>query len=184
MDRRAFLGALGLIAAPLVAEAQPAARVYRIAYVAIAPRTPAEVAEQPPYRAFVAELRRLGYLEGQNLRIDRWTAAGRVEHYHELARDVAQSQPDLIVAASDQLLLRLKAATTTPIVGITADPVAIGLASSLGRPGANVTGFTVGPDDVLGKHVELLRLAVPSASTNSLSTLSGRMGWPERARHA
>ena len=102
----------GLLAAPRAAEAQAVGKRYRVAYVAIAPRT----------------------------------AAGRVEHYPELAREVALSQPDVIVAPSDQLLVRLKAATTTPIVGITADPVLSGLASSLSRPGGNVTGFTVGPE--------------------------------------
>ncbi|HSE67693.1 MAG TPA: ABC transporter substrate-binding protein [Gemmatimonadales bacterium] len=180
MDRRAFISAVtgSLLAAPLAAEAQPAGKRYRIAYVAIAPRTAAEVAEQPPYRAFVAELRRLGYFEGQNLVIERWTAAGRVEHYPELARDVAQSQPDVIVAVSDQLLIRLKEATTAPIVGITADPVAIGLASSLGRPGGTLTGFTVGPDEVLGKHLELLRQAVPGASR--VAFLLSQAGWDGR----
>ena len=183
MDRRTFLAGTGavLLAAPLASEAQQAGKRHRVAYVAIAPRTTAEVAEQPPYRAFVTEMHRLGYLEGQNLVIERWTAAGRVEHYSELARDVAQSQPDVIVAVSDQLLIRLKAVTTTPIVGITADPVAIGLAASLGRPGGNVTGFTVGPDQVLGKHLELLRQAVPGALR--IAFLQSQAGWDGRNGH-
>ena len=132
MDRRRFLltSLAGVVAAPLAVEAQQAAKVNRIAFVGVAPRTAAEVAEGAPYKAFVAELRRLGYVEGQNLLMERWTAAGRIDHYADLARDVAQSRPDVIVAPSDQLLLRLKAETTTPIVGVTADPVAIGLASA------------------------------------------------------
>jgi putative ABC transport system substrate-binding protein len=178
MDRRAFFGALGLLAAPLAVEAQPTPKRPRIAFVGIAPRTAAEVAEGAPYRAFVGELRRLGYIEGQNVLVDRWTAAGRVEHYADLAREVAQSQPDVIVAPSDQLLIRLKAATTTPIVGITADPVASGLAASLRKPGGTVTGFTVGPDDVLGKHLELLLEAVPGA--RRVAFLLSQAGWDGR----
>ena len=101
-----------------------------------------------------------------------------MDHYPELARDVALSQPDAIVAASDQLLARLKAATTKPIVGITADPVLSGLASSLSRPGGNVTGFTVGPDEVLGKRLELLRQAVPGVSR--MAFLLSQTGWDGR----
>src|SRR5215467_6134836 len=166
MDRRRFLltSLSGVLSTSLAAEAQQAGKSNRVAYVGVAPRTAAEVAEGAPYKAFVAELRRLGYVEGQNLVIERWTAAGRIDHYADLARDIAQSRPDVIVAPSDQLLIRLTAETTTPIVGVTADPVAIGLASSLSRPGGNVTGFTVGPDEVLSKHLQLLRDVVPGAS--------------------
>ena len=110
--------------------------------------------------------------------IEVWTAAGRIENYVALAREVAQSQPDVIVAPSDQLLIRLKAATTAPIVGITADPVAAGLAASLNKPGGNVTGFTVGPDEVLGKQLEFLREAVPRASR--IAFLLSQAGWDGR----
>jgi putative ABC transport system substrate-binding protein len=110
--------------------------------------------------------------------IELWIAAGRIENYVALARDVAQSQPDVIVAPSDQLLIRLKAATTVPIVGITADPIGAGLAASLNKPGGNVTGFTVGPDDVLGKHLELLREAVPRVSR--IAFLLSQAGWDGR----
>lgn len=138
INRRTFLCgvALGTLAGPFAAQAQQAAKRYRVAFVGIAPRTVAEVAEGPPYKAFVAELRRLGYVEGQNVIIELWTAAGRIENYVALAQEVAQSQPDVIVAPSDQLLIRLKAATTAPIVGITADPIAAGLAARLNKPGA------------------------------------------------
>src|SRR5262245_20560832 len=114
MHRRAFVTMVSgsILAAPLAIWAQQAAKRYRVAFVGIAPRTVAEVAEGPPYRAFVAELRRLGYVEGQNVVIEPWTAAGRTENYGALAQEVAQSQPDVIVAPSDVLLIRLKAATT------------------------------------------------------------------------
>ena len=180
ITRRTFLCGLtlGTLAAPLAADAQQAAKRYRIAFVGIAPRTVGEVAEGPPYKAFVTELRRLGYIEGQNLVIEPWTAAGRIENYVALAQEVARSRPDVIVAPSDQLLIRLKAATTAPIVGITADPVAAGLAASLNRPGGNVTGFTVGPDGILGKHLELLREAVPRVFR--IAFLLSQAGWDGR----
>ena len=180
VDRRRFMltSLAGVLAAPSTGNGQPSGKRFRVAYVAVAPRDIVEVGEQPPYRAFVAELRRLGYVEGQNLVVERWTAAGRVEHYSELVRDVAQSQPDVIIAPSDQLLVRLKVATTTPLVGITADPVAIGLAASLSRPGGSVTGFTVGPDEVLSKHLELLRQAAPRVSR--MAFLLSQAGWDGR----
>ena len=180
MDRRTFLRGLtlGTLAWPVTSEGQQAAKRYRIAFVGIAPRTVAEVAEGPPYKAFVGELRRLGYVEGQNVIIELWTAAGRMENYVALAQEVAHSQPDVIVAPSDQLLIRLKAATTAPIVGVTADPIAAGLAASLNKPGGNVTGFTVGPDDVLGKHLELLRETVPRVVR--IGFLLTQAGWNGR----
>ena len=180
MDRRRFLltSLAGFVATPVAAEGQQSARVNRIAFVGVAPRTAAEVAEGAPYKAFVAELRRLGHVEGQNLVMERWTAAGRIDHFADLARDVAQSRPDVIVAPSDQLLMRLKVEATTPIVGVTADPVAVGLASSLSRPGGNVTGFTVGPDEVLTKHLQLLRDVVPGASR--IAFLLSQAGWDGR----
>lgn len=182
--RRVQLTALLLSAAlvplsfPSGPAAQQVAKKYRVAYVAVAPRTATEVAETAPYKAFAAELRNLGYSEGQNVVIERWTAAGRVDHYPDLARDVAQSQPDVVVAPSDQLLIQLKAATTVPIVGITADPVAAGLAATLSRPGGNVTGFTVGPDAVLGKQLALLREALPGVSR--IAFLLSQAGWDGR----
>ena len=180
MNRRVFVrGLAAILAAPLGAAAQQTGKKrYRIAFVGIAPPTVAEVAAGPPYKAFVDELRRLGYVEGQNVVIELWTAAGRIENYVALAREVGQSQPDVIVAPSDQLLIRLKTATTAPIVGITADPVAAGLAASLNKPGGNVTGFTVGPDDVLAKHLEFLRETVPRVSR--IAFLLSQAGWEGR----
>jgi hypothetical protein len=78
INRRTLLCGLTLatLAGPVAVTAQQAAKRYRVAFVGIAPRTVAEVAEGPPYKAYVAELRRLGYIEGQNVIIELWTAAG------------------------------------------------------------------------------------------------------------
>jgi putative tryptophan/tyrosine transport system substrate-binding protein len=116
--------------------------------------------------AFFGELRQMGYVEGKNLVVERYSTEGRVERFRELASIVVRRNPDLIYTASPDMLLAFKAATTTiPIVGLTGDPVALGIVPSLSRPGGNITGSSVdaGPD-IWGKRLELLSEAVPKLS--------------------
>jgi len=136
MRRREFIGCMTLTVIAGRALAQQIAKVYRIAIV-----FPASIAEWTEtssvsaYRAFLKELRRLGYIEGQNLVVERYTA-DKPEHYSDLARDVVRSNPDVIHAGPSRLVLVLKAATTTiPIVAATADPIALGMVANLARPG-------------------------------------------------
>jgi putative ABC transport system substrate-binding protein len=70
-------------------------------------------------------LQRVGYVEGQNLVVQRWAGEGRQERYADLAREVVRLKPDLIFAVSTSLVYHLRAATTTiPIVALTSgDPV-------------------------------------------------------------
>jgi putative ABC transport system substrate-binding protein len=114
----------------------------------------------------LSELRRLGYVEGQNLVVERRSAEGRPTRFPEIAREVVRLQPHLILAPSSRIVRELQAATTTiPIVGITADPIAEKLVASLARPGGNLTGFSADAEgSVLEKHVELLKAAVPTVS--------------------
>jgi putative tryptophan/tyrosine transport system substrate-binding protein len=169
------------------AQAQQTGKVYRIAIVT--PATPvAEIGENNrnpyiarAYRAFFDELRRLGYVEGQNLVVERYSGEGRPEHYPELAREVVGRNPDVIWAISPQVLIALKAATATiPIVGLGSDPVALGIVSSLARPGGNITGVSVDAGfEVWGKRLELLKEAVPTLSRLGLlvtRTASGSRG--------
>ena len=94
------------------------------------------------YRAFFEELSRLGYVEGQNLGVERYSGEGRTERYAELARDVVNTHPDLILAVGGRLSLDFKMATTTiPIVTIIIDPIAMGLVTSIARPGGNITAL-------------------------------------------
>jgi putative ABC transport system substrate-binding protein len=125
---------------------------------------------------FFEELRRLGFVEGQNLVYERYSAEGR-DQFSELARDVVRSNPDLIFADSTTLVLALKAATTTiPIVAPMIDPVAGGIVPSLARPGGNITGVSVNTgSEMSGKFVELLREAVPGLS--SVGFLASRKVW-------
>ena len=91
-------------------------------------------------KAFFKELSRLGYIEGRNLVVERYSALGRPDRYPDLARAVVASQPDLIVAAQATVALQFKLLTTTiPILASSADPIVLGLVTNLARPGGNFT---------------------------------------------
>jgi putative ABC transport system substrate-binding protein len=96
------------------------------------------------WQAFFEQLRRLGDVEGQNIAIDRYSGEGRPEAYADLAREVVNRRQDAIVATNDAIARSARAATdATPIVWIGGDPIQAGLATSLARPGGNITGVTV-----------------------------------------
>jgi putative ABC transport system substrate-binding protein len=170
MRRREFIGLVGGIAAwPVVARSQQPARVYRIA---IAPPSAliselSETGGNPFYRAIFEELRRLGYVEGRNLSVARYSAGGRSETYDELAREVVRSEPEVIVTFGLRMVQAFQAASRTiPIVAITGDPVALGLAGSLARPGGSFTGAAsdTGPE-YIAKQLEVMKEAIPTLST-------------------
>ncbi|HEV2548436.1 MAG TPA: ABC transporter substrate-binding protein [Stellaceae bacterium] len=172
MRRRNFLGVLcGAVVAtvPFFARAQQTTKVYRIAVVSPAATSVALMSEtggSAYYRAFFERLRQLGYVEGQNLVVERYSGENRPEHYAELAREIVRGSPDLILASATALALEFKAATDTiPVVAVSADPVAYGVAASLPRPGGNITGVTVDAGvEIMGKCLEFLREMVPAAS--------------------
>src|SRR5882672_3176818 len=169
MRRRDFITALGAAATwPLAVRAQQPAKMKRIAFVRPAgPVSELSVRGSPYYRAFFEELSRLGYVEGQNLGVERYSGEGRPERYAELARDVVNTHPDLILAVGARLSLDFKMATTTiPIVTVIIDPIALGLVTSIARPGGNITGVTIaGGLELIGKRIGLLVEAVPKLST-------------------
>ena len=162
MNRRSFIGTLagGLLAAPLVAEAQPAGKIYRIGYLSAGAPTsnPLVIA------AFQQGLRDLGWVEGQNIDIEYRWAAGRFDRLPDLAADLVHLKVDVIIAAPTPAALAAKNATgTVPIVAVSlTHPVELGLVGSLARPGGNVTGlsYSVGAD-IFGKDLELLKEVVP-----------------------
>ena len=95
----------------------------------------------PFFQGLFSEFRRLGYVEGDNLLIERYSGEGRAAQYPDLARDVVSRHPDLIIAITNNLVLDFKAATTAiPIVGVFGAPVEAGIVASLARPGGNITG--------------------------------------------
>ena len=124
------------------------------------------------WQEFFGELRRLGDNEGQNLTIERFSGEGRPEGYAELAREVASRKPEVIVAATNAIAQAARAATgTVPIVWIGGDPIRAGLATSLSRPGGNITGVTVYVGtEIWGKRLQILKDAVPSATKAAFLT--------------
>src|SRR3984893_4340895 len=183
MQRREFITLLGAstFAWPLAARAQQPAKMKRIAIVAPATKIgDMGVNGNRYYRMFFEELSRLGYVEGQNLVVERYSGEGRTEHYADMAREVVNTHPDLIFQQSTRLALNFKAATTTiPIVTVTADPIAGGLVSSLARPGGNITGVSVDAGiEVMGKRLALLLEATSKLSDARF--LVSQLSW-ERA---
>ena len=118
------------------------------------------------YDALSDELRKLGWIEGTTILIERKEAGRRFDQLPALAADLVRSKPDLIVAVSPQPARAAKDATSEiPIVILfVADPVGVGLATSLAHPGGNLTGVaTLVPGTFIGKALELLRELLPEA---------------------
>ena len=180
MKRREFITLVGGAAAawPLAVRAQQPAKMKRIAMVHPSRKVDElTINGAPHYKAFFEELGRLGYVEGQSLAVERYSGEGRIERYSELAREVVGSHPDLIFAMSGAIALPLKlAATTVPIVTITADPIALGLVPSIAHPGGNITGVTVDAGlEIYGKRFGLLAEAMPKLSRAGY--LASRAQW-------
>ena len=164
MRRREFITLIGgaVAAWPLTAfgKAQRIAIVLSSEPVSITTETSGD----PFFQALFNELRRLGYVEGQSLLIERYSGEGRASHYADLARDVVSRNPDVIISCSNEITLDFKAATTTiPIVSVFGSPVEVGIVRSLARPGGNITGVAldIEADEQWGKRVQLLRQVVP-----------------------
>lgn len=184
MRRREFIaGFVGSsVLLPRVSRAQLSSKPRRIAIVA--PSRPIEeLRTNPTNRAFLDELARLGFVEGQNLVVDRYSGGGDMDSYPELARTVVNSNPEAILTFAGPMTLALKAATQSiPIVTIIGDPVVWGLAASLARPGANVTGVTVDAGiELHGKRLGLLREIRPEASRVAYLASSSAWKQPQAA---
>ena len=159
MNRRAFLGAVGLLAAPLAAEAQSPGRIYRIGMLGTAPSE--ALGARGLSETFTQGLRELGYIEGRNLVVER--RSGPAERLLELATELVRLKVDVIVTTGTFTPHAAKSATTTIPVVITnhGDPVGSGLVASLARPGGNITGLSLLGSEVVPKQLELLKTAVP-----------------------
>jgi putative ABC transport system substrate-binding protein len=157
----------GLVVTSVIGRAQAQQKSYRIAMVSPSEPVSNMTIEYPVWGAFFKELRQLGYIEGQNLSVERFSGKGRTEHFSELVENVVRGNPDLIFTTGDRLTRAIEAASgTIPIVAIVGDPVVAGFASTLARPAGSITGVTSdagGP--FRGKHLELLHEMVPAAST-------------------
>src|SRR6516225_7256290 len=111
MRRREFIGSLigTAIAWPLDAGAQQPAKVYRLAIVhpSFSVKEMSETSRFY-YKAIFGELRRLGYIEGQNLIVERYSGEGKIAHYAELASEVVRQQPDVILTFPVRMVKNFK----------------------------------------------------------------------------
>jgi putative ABC transport system substrate-binding protein len=174
MERRTFLAMLtgGIVAAPLAAEAQQAAKVARIGFLTLNLGANPHLPE-----AFRQGLRDLGYLEGRNVVIEFRDAEGKLERLPALAAELVAFKVDVIVAGPTLAALTAKQATRTiPIVFVAADPVGRGLVTSLARPGGNVTGLSILVAELVGKCLEQLTQAVPGINRVAVLWQPGAAG--------
>ena len=158
MRRRSFLLVIGGGAIwPLAAVAQPAARVYRLGCLFAAPR------DAPHHNAFFSELRRAGFVEGQNLVVD-WRGYGLgVEQFDQHAAELVKAGVDVIAAGGDSAVRAAQHATTEiPILALTDDMVGQGFVRSLAKPGGNTTGVTIIAFELDAKRQEILIEAMPN----------------------
>ena len=161
MRRREFIGLLGGAAAvrPLAAHAQQP-KMPTVGALVIGHTDPEEF-----WRVFRQGLRDLGYVEGQNIRLEFRSAEGQANRLPELAAELVRLKVDVIVTWFTPPTQAAKQATRQiPIVMADAgDPVGMGLVASLGRPGGNVTGIAGMTAELSGKIIELIREMLPAA---------------------
>jgi putative ABC transport system substrate-binding protein len=191
IDRRTFFGTLAgsLLAAPLAAEAQPAGKAARIGV--LSPGSPSGAGRNPSdlavlFAAFREGLRELGYVEGQNIKIESRWAEGNYDRLPGLAADLVRLKVDVIVTYGTPASQAAKRATgTIPIVmAAIIDPVASGLVTSIARPGGNLTGQSMMSPDLVAKQLEILKEAVPKVSRVAVLWNPANAGNAPQVRHA
>jgi putative ABC transport system substrate-binding protein len=185
--RREFITILGgaAVAWPLAGRAQQTGKVYRVGLI-ITTSPASEMAGLDPIhplvRSFVHALRALGYVEGQNLVLERRSAEGRFERFGEIAADLIRLGIDVIVVTNILVAKEMKRVTNTvPIVMAgSIDPVGAGVVTSLARPGGNITGFTsnAGPE-IEAKRLELFKEVLPDGSRVAFLGLKSDWESPE-----
>ncbi len=163
ITRRTFITtvSVGLLAAPLAAEAQQAGKVTRIGV--LSPFS-SSFGPGPSFEAFRQTLRELGYVEGRNIALEYRWADGRYDRLPFLTAELVRLRIDVIFSAwsTPAALATKKATSSIPIVfaGV-GDAVGVGLVASLARLGGNVTGSTFITEETIGKQLELLKKVVP-----------------------
>jgi len=183
IQRREFITLVGGAAAtwPLTARAQQGERMRRVGM--LLPATTDDSEYPVLVNAFVLELRRLGWVDGRNIRIDSRWAGGSAETNRRYAEELVALAPDVIMAAGNSAAGPLLRVTRSiPIVfTIVPDPVGAGLVDSLARPGGNATGFTSFAYDIGGKWLELLKEIAPRVTRLAVirdsATIAGVGRW-------
>lgn len=163
MRRRQFVALAGaLLVWPLNLHAQQSAKIWRIGFVAHR--------YEKFYDPLFSGLRELGYVEGQNLVVERRYAEGHAERFKEIAQELVRLNVDAIIVVTTPAAMAARNETRTiPIVHPAAiDPVGTGLIASLAHPGGNVTGLAVLNAETSAKRVELLQEVLPRLSNGAV----------------
>ena len=167
MKRRAFVAGLAAMLAGLRrAEAQQAAKVWRVGYFVGSGPDVGRDQDQ----AFRDALNELGYVEGKNLVMEGRWAEGHFERLPDMAAELVRLHVDVIVCVGDPVVAAAKEATSTiPIVmASVGDPVGRGFVASLAKPGGNVTGVSNFAGSLSGKWLEILKEVVPKLATAAI----------------
>ena len=139
MDRRQLVALLGgaTLAWPLELHGQQPGRIYRLGFLS-------SLGDNPPYLALFNELRRLGFIEHQNLTINSRGFGLRGDRFAEVAAELVKAPVDVVVAAGDVAIRAAQGATAIiPILGSADDMVGSGLVASMADPGGNTTGTRI-----------------------------------------
>jgi len=173
IDRRTFLAGTGaaFLARPLAAEAQKPEKKPRVGILNIGPTpSPQELARSVSTNPFWRSMRELGWVDGQNMIVERRFGES-TEQLRAGAADLVRIKVDVLFVGSAGLakLLQLETKTIPIVVGrAEGDLVAAGLVASLAKPGANITGAQLLNDDLVPKRIELLKALVPNLSKVAL----------------
>jgi putative tryptophan/tyrosine transport system substrate-binding protein len=164
LNRRGFIAVLGGAAAwPLAGRTEQAERLLRVGVLIHWPEK--DPFAQASVTAFAQALGRLGWVEGENIRIDYRFAAGDPTLYKTYAAELVGLAPAAILASTPLAVAALREHRTIPIVFVlVADPVGLGVIQSLARPGGNITGFSSYDAPIMGKWLQLLKELAPGVT--------------------
>ena len=174
MRRREFIATLGAgLAWPLVARGQQS-NSKRLAI--FSPSESSTLMHEHSDGVLFEELRRLGWVEGQNLTVEGYGREQNTSGPDLLATEIVRRNPDVIYTVGPGAISFKSATSRIPVVALTADPVALGITQSLAHPGGNFTGVSIdtGPS-IHGKRIALLREMFPTMS--KLGCLALRFQW-------
>jgi putative ABC transport system substrate-binding protein len=163
--RRGFIAAAGAAAAwPLTGRAQQREQIRRVGVLIGFPENDAFA--QRIVAAFVQALRRFGWVEGKNIRLDYRFAAGDLSLFKTYAAELVSLSPNITLAVTPPAVAALRQETRTiPIIFVlVVDPVGQGFVQSLSRPGGNITGFSAYDAPLMGKWLQLLKEIAPSVT--------------------
>jgi len=173
IDRRVFVGTLagGILATQFAAEAQKPEKMARVGILGLGPvPSPQELAKSVATNPFWMSMRELGWVDGQNMVVERRFGES-ADQFRRGAADLVRLKVDVLFVSGAGLAKILQMETKTiPIVIGRADEnlVAAGLVASLARPGGNITGSQLLNDDLIPKRLELLKALVPNLSKVAL----------------